>query len=228
MTIELTYQPIRDGYSAIPTYPIREALFEGAATRKYTDALYAPHEVTVNWKLTSAADYTAFMGFFRTTLFQTTEFFLMDLVTDIGALVPHRCRTKGGMPKLQQVIGNCFYVTATLEVEVNPTYTGLILYQEPNIIVFNHNSPRLVGPLQVGDTIRVFNSSGTHPQGNPTDLNLDGTYVISEVAGSSEIEVTSPELVNSDWTTLAGLGTPGQYGTESLGNVISTLTRIPS
>lgn len=194
MTIELTYQPIRDGYSAIPTYPIREALFEGAATRKYTDALYAPHEVTVNWKLTSAADYTAFMGFFRTTLLEATEFFLMDLVIDIGALVPHRCRTKGGMPKLQQVVGNCFYVTATLEVEVNPTYTGLILYSGPNLINFSHVSPRLVGPLQPGDTVRVFNSSGTHPQGT-IEWEFDGVDDDISVGDVLDMTRTTPRSI---------------------------------
>jgi hypothetical protein len=204
MTIECTFTPIRDGYSVIPSYPIREALFEGGATRKYTNALYAPHEVTVNWKLVSPAQYTNFMGFFRTTLKEATEYFLMDMVTDIGALVPHRCRTKGGMPKLNQVIGSCFYVSATLEVEVNPTYTGLILYQEPNIIFFSHTSPRLVGPLQPGDTIQVFNSTGAHPFG-PTDLNLDGTYEIDTVEGNNQIELVSPEAVNADWTTLASL-----------------------
>ena len=166
MTVECTFTPIRDGYSVVPTYPIRETLLDGAATRKYTNALFAPHEVTVNWKLVNPSQYTAFMGFFRTTLFEATEYFLMDLVTDIGAVVPHRCRTKGGMPKLTQVSGNCFYVSAVLEVEVNPTYTGLILYEEPNIISFTHTTPRLVGPLQPGDIIRIFNSSGTHPGGS--------------------------------------------------------------
>lgn len=227
MTVELTFQPIRDGYSVIPTYPIREALFEGGATRKGADPLYLPHEVSVSWKLVSPLQYTNFMGFFRTTLLEATEYFLMDMVTDIGDLVPHRCRTKGGMPKLDQVNGSCFYVSTTLEVEVNPTYTGLILYQEPNLIIFSHTSPRLVGPLQLGDTIQVFNSAGTHPTG-PTDLNLDGIYEIDAVSGNNQIELVSPASVNADWTTLAGLGAPGQYGTASFGNVISTLTRIPS
>src|SRR5687767_1921519 len=160
MTTPITFTPVRDGYSVIPTYPIREALFDGAATRKYTDALYLPHEVTVNWKLTSAVQYTNFMGFFRTTLLDATEYFLMDMVTSIGALVPHRCRSKGGMPRLNQVNGTTFNVTATLEVEVNPTYTGLITYEAPDLITFIHSTPVLVGPLQPGDTIRVFNSAG--------------------------------------------------------------------
>lgn len=227
MTTPILFTPIRDGYSVVPTYPIREILLEGGATRKGPDPLYLPHEVAVSWKLVSPLQYTNFMGFFRTTLLEATEYFLMDMVTDIGALITHRCRAKGGMPKLDQVSGSCFYVSTTLEVEVNPTYTGLILYQEPNLIIFSHITPRLVGPLQPGDNIQVFNSTGTHPSGS-TAMNLDGIYEIDAVSGNNQIELVSPQLVNAGWTTLAGLGAPGQYGTASFGNVISTVTRVPS
>lgn len=226
MALTLPYTPIRDGYSVIPSYPVREALFDGAATRKALDALFIAHEIEVSWKLVNPQQYTNFMGFFRTSLKEATEFFLMDLVADIGALVPHRCRTKGGMPKLTQVNGHCFYVSATLEVEVNPTYTGLLLYQEPNLVIFNTTSPMFVGPLQPGDTVQVFNSSGTHPTG-PIDLDLDGIYEIDVIDGNDQIELVTPASVNSGWTILATLGAPGQYGTESFGNVISTLTRHP-
>jgi hypothetical protein len=209
VTVELTFTPVRDGYSVIPTYPIREAKFDGAATRKYTDALYLPHEVTVNWKLTSAADYTNFMGFFRTTLLESTEYFLMDLVTSIGALVPHRCRTKAGLPRLQQVSGTTFHVSATLEVEVNPTWTGLILYEEPNIIRFTHTTPRLVGPLQPGDTIQIFNSSGVHPLGT-NEWVFDGSNDRASVADVLDFERTNSFSVsgwfNSDTLTETNAG----------------------
>lgn len=227
MTIQLPFTPIREGYSVVPSYPIREAIFEGGKLRKGFDPLFIPHEITVNWKLITPIQYTAFMGFFRTTLLDSTEFFLLDLVTDIGALVPHRCRLKEGTPRLDQVKGNCFYCSTTLEVEVNPTWTGLILYEEPGLIVFNHDKPRLVGPLQPGDTIRIFNSSGIHPSGS-TALNLDGIYEIDAVSGDDEIQLIDPELVNTDWTVLGTLGAPGQYGPEAFGEVTSTITRIPS
>jgi len=202
MTVECTFTPIRDGYSVIPTYPIRETLLEGTATRKFTNALYAPHEVTVNWKLNSI-DYTNFMGFFRTTLKEATEYFLIDMVVDIGALVPHRCRTKGGMPRLQQVSGNTFYVTATLEVEVNPTYTGLISYQGPDLVNFTHTSPRLVGPLQPGDTVRIFNSEGEHPSGT-TEWIFDGVNDRASIADVLDFERTSPFSI-SGWFTAGSL-----------------------
>lgn len=226
MTAELTFTPVRDGYSVIPTYPIVEAQFEGLAVRKRLDPLFATHEVSVSWKLNSL-QYTNFMGFFRTTLKEATEFFLMDLVTDIGALVPHRCRTKNRMPKLTQVNGICFYVSATLEVEVNPTYTDLILYEEPNLVILNNLHPRFVGPLQPGDTVRILNTDGIHPTGS-TPLNLDGVYEIDAVDGNDQIELVSPASVNAGWTTLATLGAPGQYGDETHGNVISTVVRIPT
>lgn len=194
MTAQISFTPIRDGYSVVPTYPTREAILEGGKTRKYSDALYLPHEVTVNWKLGNPTDYTNFMGFFRTTLLETTEYFLMDLVTDIGALVPHRCRTKGGMPRLTQVNGNCFYVSATLEVEVNPTYTGLILYSDPGLVTFSHITPRLVGPIQPGDTVQILNSSGTHP-GSVPDWTFDGTDDEIQMGDVLDMTRTTPRSI---------------------------------
>ncbi len=200
MTATISFTPIRDSYSVVPTYPIRETLLEGGATRKYTDALYLPHEVSVSWKLTNAADYTNFMGFFRTTLLECTEYFLMDLVTDIGALIPHRCRTKGGMPRLNQVSGNSFLVSAILEVEVNPTYTGLILYTGPDTITFTHTSPRLVGPIQPGDTVRIFNSEGEHPDG-AAEWTFDGVNDRASIADVLDFERTSAFSVSGYFTS---------------------------
>jgi hypothetical protein len=228
MTASLTFTPIRDGYAVVPTYPVVEVQLDGGIVRKKLDPLFLPHEVTVNWRL-NPLQYTNFMGFFRTTLQDATEAFLMDLVTDIGFAggIPHRCRTKEGMPKLTQVNGSCFYVSSVLEVEVNPTYTDLILYEEPNLVILNNLNPRFVGPLQPGDTIQIINTDGTHPSGS-TPLNLDGEYEIDAIDGNDQIELVSPASVNAGWTTLATLGAPGQYGTESFGNVISTVVRIPT
>lgn len=227
MTAVIPYTPIRDGYSSIPTYPIVETMLEGGKTRKRLNPLFATHEVTVNWKLVNPVDYTNFMGFFRTTLKEATEYFLMDLVTDIGWLTTHRCKTKSGMPKLTQVNGNCFYATAILEVDVNPTYTGLILYQEPDLVIFTHSKPSLVGPFQPGDGLRILNSSGIHP-GGPTDINIDGVYEVDTVSGSNQIQLADPQTVASDWLTIAVLGSPGQYGPEGVGDVISTITKVPT
>jgi hypothetical protein len=226
MTLKLDYEPLRDGYTFEASYPVIEAQLDGGITRKRQDVLWMPHMVTVNWLL-DRIDYTRFMGFFRTTLKNATNAFLLDLVADVGIPTTHKCRTRGGMPKLTGQRGNAFYVSATLEVQVNPTYTGLILYQEPGSIIFTTDFPSLVGPIIEGDTVRIIDSSGTHPTG-PTSLNLDGIYTVDSTVGFSVLQLASPSSVNSGWTTLAGLGAPGEYGDETHGSVYSTVTRVPT
>lgn len=226
MTLTLDYEPVRDGYTFEPSYPVIESSLDGGLSEKRQDVLYVPHIVTLNWIL-EGSDYTKFMGFFRTTLKNATQAFLVDLVADIGTPTTHRCRTRGGMPKLMQQRGQAFYVAATLEVQVNPTYTGLITYQEPGNIIFSVTNPSLVGPIVAGDTVRIIDSAGTHPTG-PTDLDLDGVYTVSATVGTSVLQLSSPSSVNSDWTVLAGLAATAQYGDASNGNVMSTVTRVPT
>lgn len=199
MTVELPFTPIRDGYSVVPSYPTVEAEYRGNLNKR-NDPLFIPHEVTLTFVLTSAAQYTQFMGFFRTTLQDATKAFLIDLVTDIGELIPHRARSKAGMPKLEQVSGNSFYVSCPVEVEVNPTWTGNLLYTGPNKIFFIHEKPTLVGPVQPGDTVQIINSAGTHPQGtvqwifNGVDNQIDIGNVLSK-------ERTSAFSVSGDFNS---------------------------
>ncbi len=221
----LSYTPLRDGYTFDPGYNVLELSTDGSGTRSRANVLYQPHKITINWSL-SPSDYTKFMGFFRTTLANATRVFLMDLPTDIPIISTHRCRSVG-MPQLNQVKGMSMMVSATLEVEANPTYTGNILYQEPGNVIFATTSPFLVGPIQAGDTIRIVDSSGTHPTG-PTALNLDGVYFVASTTGFNQLTLTSPAAVNTDWAVLASLGVPGEYGDETHGDVTSTITRVPS
>lgn len=226
MTLSLAYEPIRDGYTFEPSYPVIEAHLDGGLSEKRQDVLYIPHIVTVNWILTGS-DYTKFMGFFRTTLKNATQPFLLDLVADIGVPTTHKCRTRGGMPKLMQQRGQAFYVAATLEVQVNPTYTGYINYVEPDLISFSTTNPSLVGPIVAGDTVRIIDSVGTHPPG-PTDIDLDGVYIVASTVGLSVLHLDSPASVNSDWAVLAGLAATAEYGGEANGAVMSTVTRVPT
>lgn len=226
MTLSLQFEPIRDGYTFEPSYPVIEVKLDGGISDKRQDSLYIPHLVTVNWILTGS-QYTQFMGFFRTTLKNGTLSFLMDLLADVGVPTTHKCRTIGGMPKLTGQRGQAFYVTCTLEVEVNPTYTGVITYTEPGIVTFSTDFPFFVGPILTGDTIRIVDSAGTHPTG-PTELDLDGVYVVASTTGNDQITLTSPASVNADWTVLAGLAGTAVYGDETHGNVTSTITRVPS
>lgn len=207
MLLELQFTPLRDSYTAVTSYPVVEINYDGGALNKRGDPLFCPHEVTLGFRLVSPQQYTAFMGFFRTTLKEATEFFLLDLVVDVGVLIPHICRTKGGMPKLDQVDGNSFYVSCPIEVQVNPTYTGNILYTGPNQISFTHTSPRLVGPIQPGDTVRVLNSAGTHPNGT-TQWIFDG--IDDEVAMGDVLDMTR--------TTARSVF--GWYTTDEYGNAI--------
>lgn len=226
MTLSLNYTPLRDSYSFEPGYSTVEVQLDGGLSRKRQDVLFQPHLMTVTWLL-DPTQYTRFMGFFRTALKNATQPFLVDLVSDIAIPTTHRCRTKGGMPKLTQQRGHAYYVTSTLEVEANPTFTGLITYQEPDRIVFATTNPYLVGPIVEGDIIRVIDTQGTHPTG-PTALNLDGVYTVDSTLGFNVLILTTPASVNSDWTTLAGLAGTAQYGDASNGNVTSTVTRVPT
>lgn len=226
MTLTLEYEPIRDGYTFEPSYPVIEAQLDGGISRKRQDVLYVPHIVTLNWILVGS-EYTKFMGFFRTTLKNSTQPFLLDLLADVSIPTTHKCRTRGGLPKLTGNRGQSFYVSCTLEVEVNPTFTGLITYQEPGNIIFATSFPFLTGSLLEGDTVRIIDSAGTHPTG-PTELDLDGVYVVDSTIGNNLLSLTSPASVNSDWTVLATLGAPGEYGDETHGSVMSTITRVPS
>jgi hypothetical protein len=222
MTQTLSFTPERSSYSAQPGYPTIEISMDGGVSRKRQDYLFPPHILNVTWVLVTAAEYSQFMGFFRTTIFNGSDAFLMDLLTDIGELTTHKCRTLGGLPKLIQNRGPSYTVTCTIEAEANPTYTGVITYQEPGTVVFSTVNPRLVGPIVTGDTIRILHSAGTHPTG-PTALNLDGVYVVSGTVGFNSLDLTSPAAVNAGWTTLATLGAPGIYD-----DVISTITRVPT
>ncbi len=227
MTETLLYTPDRDSYSAQPSYPTIEIGLEGGTSRKRADFLFPPHIISVGWTLTTAVDYSRFMGFFRTTLRNGVDSFFMDLLSDIGELTKHRCRTLGGIPKLTRNRGNSYVTSCTLEVDVNPTYTGLITYVETERIVFNTTNPYLVGPIVTGDTIRVLHTEGIHPTGS-TPLNLDGVYSVTGTIGVNVLELNAPAGVNSDWTVLAGLGATAQYGDVSNGNVISTITKVPT
>lgn len=226
MTSTLFYTPVRDGYTFEPGYSCIEVQLDGGATRKRQDVLYQPHLVTVNWILTNT-EYAKFMGFFRTGLGNATQPFLLDLVSDLSIPTAHKCKTKGGMPKLTQQRGLAYYVTATLEVEQNPTYTGNILYQEPDLVIFATTNPFLVGPILTGDTIRITDAAGTHPTG-PTALDMQGVYSVLSTTGFNTLQLNGPTSVNTSWTVLAGLGAPGQFGDVSHGNVTSTLTRVPT
>lgn len=226
MTAFLTFQPVRDGYTFEPGYSCIEVQLDGGASRKRQDVLYQPHIITVNWVLTGP-EYTQFMGFFRTTVNNGTSPFLMFLVSDLSTPTLHKCKTKGGIPKLTQQKGLAYFVTSTLEVEQNPTYTGNIIYQEPDLVVFSTTNPFFVGPIVTGDTIWIQNAAGTHPTG-PTFLDMQGVYSVTSTTGFDTLQLNSPASVNSNWTILATLGAPGQFGDVSHGNVISTITKFPT
>jgi hypothetical protein len=79
------FTPEAGGYTCTPSYPVLETSINGGFSRKRQEILYAPHILNVNWVLTST-QFTQFMGFFRTTLQNATQAFLMEAVTDIGVL----------------------------------------------------------------------------------------------------------------------------------------------
>lgn len=226
-TTALDFRPDQEGYSCNIQNSCVEVGVSGGPLRKRQCISYAPHIVSATWVLHSN-EYSAFMGFFRTELNGGESDFLLDLITDIGTPTTHNCRTLGGLPRLTKQMGEAYYVSCVLEAQQNPTFTGLIKYQEGNFVTFAADDP---GPFmedsfEPGDIIRIVDSYGTHPSG--TIISLDGVYEVASNVGTHAITLTSPATVNSDWTVLATLGAPGTYGDASNGNVISTITKVPT
>lgn len=228
MTTVLPYQPVRDGYTVTPGYSVVEARMEGGPSRRRQDSLLAPHTVSVNWIL-DHTQYTPFMGFFRSTLLDGTAPFLLDLPIELAEPTTHKCRLMGGMPKLTQKRGHAHYVSATLEVEHNYTFTGNTVYgtfleggQGINGPASPH--PPLNAVFSPGDKVMIMGAFGTHSNGI-NELDLDGTYTVDTTVStvSTHLRLSSPGSVNSDWTTLAGL-IPLAFGSA----VVSTFTRVPT
>jgi hypothetical protein len=223
MTETLTYKPIRDGYSATMSYPVIETKLEAGQSRRRLDHLFAPHTVNLNWILTSPTDYNRFMGFFNTTIHNGTDTFFLDLLTNIGVPTKHRVRVAGDLPKLTQQKGLAYWVSGTLEVELNPTYTTNFLYSGTlRSLGKTLTNPTLLGPIQIGDTVRLFDSTHTHPGG--TELNFDGTYIVDDQSTTNSLFFTlaTADVVPS-WATLAGLIPAITAPIE-----IATLTRVPT
>lgn len=218
--------PEQQGYSNEIDSSFIQIPLEGGLSRVRQDMYLPSHTVECTWFLTRE-EYAQFIGYFRTVLDNASRPFLIDLISDVGEPTTHKCRTLEGMPKLTQQKGNGYWVNATLECENNPTYTGTITYKEPNFIIYSTTNPKLVGPIVTGDTVRILYSKGIHPTGS-TPLNLDGVYIVEDTTGFNVLELLSPASVNTDWTTLATLGAPAEYGNVSNGNVTSTVTRVPT
>ena len=227
VSIATEFTPLRDGYTFNPGYPTVQLKYAGLTKKRQENlVLNAVHRVTVNWVLTSPQKYTRFMGFFRTTLQNGTLGFLMDLVSDIGVPTTHRCRTMGRLPKLTQMRGNNFYCSCELEVEANPTFTGVIEYQATtNSVQLVRVFPFFSSHFRDGENVRIIGASGIHPDGDVV-INLDGVYEIQGTPTINSIEFDDPEDTSADWTVLAGL-TPATFGSAATGEIVTTLTKIP-
>lgn len=124
MTLRLDYLPIQTNYSSDVLEGVnRETLLDGGLSRKRSDIVIPWHVVQCTW-LVPRAEYDVFMGFFRTTLKNASQPFLLDLITDIGIPTTHVCRTIGGEPKLVRQSGEGYWVQATLQAKANPTVTS--------------------------------------------------------------------------------------------------------
>lgn len=216
----------QEGYQNTFGDMLIEIPLSGGLSRRRQDSYFAGHMVTVQWLLTRQ-EYAQFMGFFKTSLRHAVDPFLIDVITDIGVPTTHKARTVGGIPTLNRQSGDAYYVSCTLQCEKNPTYTGNIIYQEDGDIVFAVDNPTFAEGFAAGDTLRIIDSAGIHPTGS-TPINLDGEYTVLSTTGFNVVTLDNPASVNSDWTVLAGLGSGIEYGDEDNGNVISTVTRVPT
>jgi hypothetical protein len=202
MTDTLVYQPVRDGYQVSLAYPVVEVKLSAGPSRRRREHLFATHTVDLTWLLTSPDDYTAFNRFFRQTLDHGTEAFLVELLTDIGVTMPHMCRTMGNLPKLTQQKGLAYWMSATVEVETNPSYGVEAIFNTntgDQIALPNLNGR--LGPLQPGDIVRVMGSDSVE---DTLPLNFDGIYTVDSFTAPSTITLDDAPSVSADWTVLNG------------------------
>jgi hypothetical protein len=130
MTLRLDYLPIQPNYSSDLLEGVnRETPLDGGMSRKRSDIVTPWHVVQCTWLLTEA-EYDIFMGFFRTSIKNSSQPFLLDIITDIGIPTTHLCRTIGGEPKLVRQSGDGYWVQATLQAKANPTITSYIYEEE--------------------------------------------------------------------------------------------------
>lgn len=218
-TPTLTYAPVRDGYQFTPGYGIIETKLDGGQSRRRLDVAAFSHNIQANWVLRSI-EYTDFMGFFRSTLKQGTLDFLVNLVSDIGTLTLHRARCVGGLPHLTQNQGDGYSVAAVLEVDQNPTFTGIIdyTYIDPNferILVGAFTPPPLAGFLS-GDQIQIVNAI---PSPSNPAFNFDGVYTVTSKPASGTLEMSGARFQNSAWNVIHNA---------PFTNISSTVTRVPT
>lgn len=233
-TIPCPFPPVRDGYAVEVSYPSINIALEGGPSRRRRDYLHAPHTVELTWLLTSAKQYTQFMGFFRSTIKFGTEFFLLDLITDMGVVLPHRCRCLGNLPKLTQQRGSAYWTSATLEVEPNLAFTGACRFFQSNvdpngfISISDTGAYTIVNdfPIEVGELVYIIDSEGIHETG-PTPLNLDGFYEVTNLT-TSGISIDEPYEDFPQWQVLMDIA-GGTYGPATqVEPVTPTLFRLPT
>jgi hypothetical protein len=228
MPSTLSFTPIQTGYSSEEMPGQIVVQVEGGGSRRRQDILLPGHVVNCQWLL-SATEYTEFMGFFVTELRYGRDDFLMDLITDIGVPTTHVCRTVNGIPKLTKQSGDGYWVSCTLECDKNPTITSIITYTVEADVDGQVIFLQLARHFKTGDELRIINSVGIHPDGD-IPLNLDGVYTVQDTIGGNVVVLDDPSSINSDWTTLFNIDPIlfAEYGGVSTGNVLSTITKVPS
>lgn len=220
MTIALPFAPVSDSYGFIPAYNVVETKLDGGASRKRVDIIGGAHTINALWIL-RASQYTQFMGFIRDEAAQGTSPFLVDLVSDVGIVMPHICQCTGGLPRLQQQLGEAFWVAGTLEVTPTPTFTGTGIFTNggtPLISITNPwGSPSIFGPIGIGDDIMILD-------GICEDVgDLSGTYEVTD-GGGNLLEIAGAVAVNALWTALQALGGAPPQRTGDLVTVVKIQT----
>lgn len=110
--------------------------------------------------------------------------------------------------------GNGDHGTSNFEPTISGT-TGRVVF------------PDIARHFKTGDRLRILFSAGVHPDGD-IPLNLDGVYDVLDTAGTSVVLLDEPSTVNADWNTLYAIDPSAEYGNEDDGNVLSTVTKVPT
>jgi hypothetical protein len=209
VTAALIYPPVRDGYNFAPAYNTIEVKLDGGRSRKRLDILGGTHMVSAQWILTQA-QYSRFMGFFRSTLANGTLPFLVDLLTDTAVVMPHIARCVGYLPKLTQQRGQAYWVTADLEVDANAAFTAgtgteLLVEVNPGVDMSGVGLLSVVPYLSVGQSFMILDGDATAFSVSPPALDLSGTFVVASTAITPGVSATIHYSAGGDYNTLAFL-----------------------
>lgn len=206
MTAKIPFLPEQDGYSGDFSHDAVGVKLAGGAMRIRADFTGMAQQVDASWLLSRKSDYPVFMSFWNFTTRRGTLPFLADLCLESPAPMQYMCRIIPGTAKLARIEGDSRRFSCTLEVEQNPFTIATALFSntgsQVTLVSAAPEAPDAQVLLDPGDLVQITGASvnnGVNPR-----IKLDGIYTVNTTPTPTIFTLTSPAVVNPDWTVLAG------------------------